>query len=193
MLNSLGKRAVLITRIVRASVLFRRWTLPDRIIASGYVRVVNRGAIRIGREVDFRGGSIASEFFVHPGAELVFGDGCTFNYGTSIDCASRVTFGKRVMLAKMVRIRDSDGTTIAPVTIGDDVWIAHGAFIEPGVTIGEGAVVSAGSVVTQDVPPRMMAIGNPARNVPLAVRPKHELERAPGLSKQETETLRTKG
>jgi maltose O-acetyltransferase len=191
-LNSLGKQAVLLTRILRASVLFRRWTLPGRTIATGYVRVVNHGTIRLGQNCDFRGGSIPSEFFVHPGAELIFKDGATINYGVSIECTQRVTLGERCMFAKMVRIRDSDGTTTAPVTIGADVWIAHGAFIEPGVTVGDGAVISAGSVVTQDVPPRMMAIGNPARNVPLTVRPKHELERAPGLSKEETESLRSK-
>ncbi len=144
MLSSLGKRAVLLTRIARASILFRRWTLSDRIIADGYIRIVNRGTIRVDRLVDFRGGSIPSEFLVHPDAELAFGESCHINYGTSIECARRITFGKRVMVSKMVRIRDTDGTTIAPVTIGDDVWIAHGAIIEPGVTIGDGAVVSAG-------------------------------------------------
>lgn len=32
-----------------------------------------------------------------------------------------------------------------------------------GVTIGESAIVGAGSVVTHDVPPRAVAVGNPAR------------------------------
>ncbi len=166
--------------------------MKDRIIADGYVRIVNHGTLSVDRLSDFRGGSIPSEFIVHPGGQLIFGESSTINYGVSIDCKNRVTFGKRCMLSKMVRIRDNDGATVAPVTIGDDVWIAHGALIEPGVTIGDGAVISAGSVVIQDVPARMMAIGNPARNVPLAVRPKHELERAPGLSKQETDSLRSK-
>jgi maltose O-acetyltransferase len=53
--------------------------------------------------------------------------------------------------------------------LGDDVWVAHGALIEPGVTIGDGAVVSAGAVVTSDVPPRTLAIGNPARVMPLSL------------------------
>ncbi|MEZ0164431.1 sugar O-acetyltransferase [Kineococcus sp. LSe6-4] len=52
-----------------------------------------------------------------------------------------------------------------PVTIGDNVWIGGGAIVLPGVTIGEDSVVGAGSVVTKDVPPRVLVVGNPARVV----------------------------
>lgn len=48
-------------------------------------------------------------------------------------------------------------------TIGNDVWIGHGAFILPGVNIGDGAVVAAMSVVTKDVPPYAVVAGSPAR------------------------------
>ena len=43
--------------------------------------------------------------------------------------------------------------------------IGSGAVILPGVTIGEGAIVGAGSVVTDDVAPRVVVAGNPARVV----------------------------
>jgi hypothetical protein len=48
-------------------------------------------------------------------------------------------------------------------TIGNDVWIGHGAFISPGVTIGDGAVVAGHAVVTRDVPPYAIVGGNPAQ------------------------------
>lgn len=47
-------------------------------------------------------------------------------------------------------------------TIGNDVWIGHGAMVRAGVTIGDGAVVAAGAVVARDVPPYAVVAGNPA-------------------------------
>ena len=52
-----------------------------------------------------------------------------------------------------------------PITIGPSAWIAAGAFIGPGVEVGEGAVVGAFSVVTKDVPPWMVCVGNPCRPI----------------------------
>ncbi len=48
-------------------------------------------------------------------------------------------------------------------TIGNDVWIGHGAYVAAGVTIGDGAVVGARAVVTRDVAPYTVVAGNPAR------------------------------
>ena len=50
-----------------------------------------------------------------------------------------------------------------PVTIGNDVWIGHGAVILPAVTVGDGAVIGAGAVVTGDVEPYAVVAGVPAR------------------------------
>jgi len=41
--------------------------------------------------------------------------------------------------------------------------IGANATLLPGICIGEGALVAAGSIVTRDVPPRMLAIGSPAK------------------------------
>ncbi len=47
--------------------------------------------------------------------------------------------------------------------MGNDVWIGHGAIILPGVKLGNGAAVGAGAVVTKDVPPFAIVVGNPGR------------------------------
>lgn len=54
---------------------------------------------------------------------------------------------------------------VKPVDIADFVWIGMNASILPGVRIGEGAVVGLGTVVTDDVPPLAIVVGNPARVV----------------------------
>lgn len=61
------------------------------------------------------------------------------------------------------RIASSEPPTrVRITTIGNDVWIGHGAYICAGVTIGDGAIVAAHAVVTKDVPPYCMVAGNPA-------------------------------
>lgn len=51
------------------------------------------------------------------------------------------------------------------VTIGNDVWIGHGAVVMPGVSIGDGAVIGANAVVTRDVEPFAIVAGVPARRL----------------------------
>lgn len=49
------------------------------------------------------------------------------------------------------------------VVIEDDVWIGARAIILNGVRIGRGAIIGAGTVVTKDVPPYSIFVGNPGR------------------------------
>jgi acetyltransferase-like isoleucine patch superfamily enzyme len=56
-----------------------------------------------------------------------------------------------------------DHVSKGAVTIGSDVWIGANAFIGSGVTVGHGAVIGAHAVVTKDVPPYSICVGNPAR------------------------------
>lgn len=50
-----------------------------------------------------------------------------------------------------------------PIVIGNDVWLAANVTVCGGVTIGDGAVIGAGSVVLRDIPPRVLAAGNPCK------------------------------
>ena len=51
----------------------------------------------------------------------------------------------------------------AKITIGEDAFVGARAFIMPGVTIGARSVIGACSVVTHDVPPDIIAAGNPCK------------------------------
>ena len=50
--------------------------------------------------------------------------------------------------------------TKGPIIIEDDVWIGFGSIVLSGVKIGKGSVIGAGSVVTKDVPPFSIFVGN---------------------------------
>ena len=94
-----------------------------------------------------------------PGLLLIHGWGLVVNKDCKI--GSNVTLFNGVVLGRKDTITVDGRTTVYPV-IGNDVWIgAHAVVL--GVSIGEGAIVGPGSVVTKDVPPGCVVVGNPAK------------------------------
>lgn len=55
-----------------------------------------------------------------------------------------------------------------PIRIGEYAWITADVFVGPGVDVGEGAVITARSSVFFDIPPWVVATGNPA--IPIKIR-----------------------
>jgi maltose O-acetyltransferase len=157
-----------VVALVRGAILLRNCEREGRVYAYGPVRIKNEGTIRLGNRVGFVRGMIPSELICHSGAEIRIGDGTNFNHA-AIEAHESITIGERCMVAPMVRLADRSEGASGPLTIGDDVWIAHGAVIAPGISIGSGSVISAGAVVTKDVPPQSLAIGNPARCMSLTL------------------------
>lgn len=59
---------------------------------------------------------------------------------------------------------DSDWKSrLAKTHVGKNVSIGSNVTILGGITIGDGALIGAGSVVTKDIPPDQIWVGNPAR------------------------------
>ena len=54
---------------------------------------------------------------------------------------------------------------VAPITIGDNVFIGMNSIILKGVTIGDNVIIGAGSVVTKSIPSNEVWAGNPARKI----------------------------
>lgn len=107
---------------------------------------------------------------------LEIGDRCLVNFGTSIVAVSRVSIGDRTLIGPHCMIMDTAFHEVdperrleppdpQPVTIGANVWLGARVIVLPGVTIGDDSVVGIGSVVTDDIPPRSVAVGVPARVV----------------------------
>lgn len=91
---------------------------------------------------------------VHLDREVFVGHGVMFTN----DLAPRATNRDGTM-------RGPTDWTCLPTVVGRRASIGSNATILAGVTIGEEALVAAGAVVTRDVPPRTLAVGNPARIV----------------------------
>lgn len=58
---------------------------------------------------------------------------------------------------------DDDIYSKGDIVIGEDVWLGSNSVVLSGVNIGRGAIIGAGSVVTKDIPPYVIAAGNPAK------------------------------
>jgi acetyltransferase-like isoleucine patch superfamily enzyme len=63
----------------------------------------------------------------------------------------------------VLREGDPDLDVVAPITIGDNVFIGTNALLMPGVTVGSNCIIGAGAVVTRDIPSGHVAAGVPAR------------------------------
>lgn len=117
---------------------------------------------------------IEPPFFCDYGVFIEVGKRFYANFNCVILDCGRVTFGDDVMLAPNVQIyaahhpldaetRCSGAELGSTIRVGSRVWIGGGSILLPGVTIGDDAVIGAGSVVTKDIPPRVLAFGNPCR------------------------------
>ena len=107
-------------------------------------------------------------------ALLELGNYSFLNQSVKINCSVHISIGDNCAISDSVQIMDSDFHSVIvkdevnkpiakPIFIGNNVWIGRGAIILKGVKIGDGAIIGAGSVVTRDIPPRVLAVGNPAR------------------------------
>ena len=117
---------------------------------------------------------IEPPFYCDYGINISVGKNFYANFNCVIlDCAS-VQIGDNTLLGPGTQIytayhpvnpsaRRSHFECAQPVKIGDNVWIGGGAIILPGVKIGNNTVIGAGSVVTKDIPPDVIAAGNPCR------------------------------
>jgi maltose O-acetyltransferase len=110
------------------------------------------------------------------GYQMFVGARTFANFGmVALDVAA-ITIGDDVQIGPNVQLltpthpveagpRRDKWEAAKPIVIGDNVWLGGGVIVLPGVTVGDNTVVGAGAVVVRDLPPNVVAVGNPARIV----------------------------
>ena len=93
------------------------------------------------------------------GSFVSIADHVRFILGGNHSINSFSTYPFKVKILK----QEFEANTKGTIFIGDDVWIGVGVTILSGVKIGQGSIVGAGTLVTKDIPPYSVVVGNPAR------------------------------
>ena len=138
------------------------------------IRTIRRIYLRgwLGRMGEGTGVQMGCRFLngrkVHLGKRNVINFGCLFDGRKfHIRTGNDVSIGPEASILTLGH--DPQSTEFADrggdVVIGDKVWIGYRALILPGVSIGDGAVVGAGSIVSKDVAPYTIVVGNPAKKI----------------------------
>lgn len=121
------------------------------------------------------GSFIEAPFKCDFGHHITIGKNTFVNYNCVFNDYGRISIGDNVLIGFNVLLITSIHPTnpiqrlekrndaIKYVIIGNNVWIGAAAIILPGVTIGDNSVIGAGSVVTKDIPPGCLAVGNPCK------------------------------
>lgn len=99
--------------------------------------------------------------------------GVDIDGSASISLSSRMVCGRKgaiqvgpeslIAFKTLLLTLDFETREVRSIKIGRWCFIGGGSTILPGVTIGDECIVAAGAVVFDDVPPRSIAAGNPAR------------------------------
>lgn len=118
--------------------------------------------------------TIEPPFYCDYGKFIFLGDNVYLNFGCVILDCNEVHIGDHAMLGPYVQLyaayhpinaseRITDLECSKPINIGSNVWLGGGVIVLPGVTVGDNTTIGAGSVVTKDIPPNVVAVGNPCR------------------------------
>lgn len=108
------------------------------------------------------------------GHHVHFGRGVYANFNLTLVDDTHIYVGDHTLIGPNVVIatgghpidptlREQGYQYNAPVTVGRNCWLGAGVVLVPGVTVGDNTVIGAGSVVTKDIPPNVVAVGNPCR------------------------------
>lgn len=169
--------------------LFRKGLIHSTVNFSNSAEIQNLShninSIRIGAYSNIEG-----LIMVYPyGGDIQIGQYCSLSKYSRLISTEKILIGNRVLIGHNVNIIDNNSHPLCaklrhrdflesfsigmqkhdlnakPIIIGDDVWIGHDTTILKGVHIGEGAIIGSCSLVSKDVAPWTVNVGNPLRPI----------------------------
>lgn len=103
---------------------------------------------------------LSSKYGMQISSQTTIGPGLYIGHGVGVIINPTAKIGKNVSLSQFLSIGSNKGKA---ATIEDNVYIGPSVCLIEDVTIGHDSQIGAGSVVTKDIPPFSVAVGNPAK------------------------------
>jgi len=193
--RALGRRLYEVAADVAQATLPAFANRPRNLTIEPPRTIANASHIHVGDDVWIGPGSLLIAVTSYPGPSIqhptvprpvqqftpriAIGHRVTATAGLQIAAHASVTVEDDVLFASNVNLTDGlhgharadepykyqPISRIAPILVGQGCWIGQNVVVLPGVTIGELSIVGANSVVRESIPPRSIAVGQPARVV----------------------------
>lgn len=154
-------------------------------VVIGSLDIIMGDKVRLAAMTTISGRAVGHEI-----PQLLIGDNVGIGWRTSISVGKSIIIGNNVRIAgdcylagypghpinaKLRALgKPEEDSQVGDIILEDDVWLATGVKVIPGVTIGRGTIVAAGSVVTKDLPSFVLAAGVPARVIKSIKEENHE-------------------
>lgn len=154
-------------------------------VVIGSLDIIMGDKVRLAAMTTISGRAVGHEI-----PQLIIGDNVGIGWRTSISVGKSIIIGNNVRIAgdcylagypghpinaKLRALgKPEEDSQVGDIILEDDVWLATGVKVMPGVTIGRGTIVAAGSVVTKNLPSFVLAAGVPARVIKSIEEGNHE-------------------
>ena len=154
----------------------------EGVIIRDSVSIIGAESIQIGERTKIcKSCIISARDSKYPrGIKLIIGNNCNIGEYAHITACRKILIGNNVLTGRWITITDNSHGDVSyeqlnlppmereivskgPVIIEDNVWLGDKVTVLPGVHIGRSSVIGANAVVTKDVPPFSIVVGNPGR------------------------------
>lgn len=167
----------------QAKILFPDFLSVGHNVAIGdyvFMSCYGRQGVTLGNNVRIRefGWIQVTSHLTNPGDGLEIDDNTYIGPHSLIGAGGPVSIGRDIAFGAYVQLLaenhefsdpstpiNEQGVTRRGIVVEDGCWLGNSVIVLDGVRIGARSVIGAGSVVTRDVPPESIAVGNPARVV----------------------------